>query len=288
MADTPTVPPGIFDTFQGLPCVRLALGCGDTLRVSLHGAQVLSWVTAGRERLYLSPRALLDGQAPIRGGVPVCFPQFNQRGPQSGLPKHGFARQLPWQVDRAAQAGDEAHVVLRLESNVSTQRFWEGVFSLALTLTLRPGCVHMALEVRNPGLSPWAFTGALHTYVAVDDIAQVSLAGLQGCHEWDAVADDHGTGAPLLRFDAEFDRVYDGAMSGLVLCDGAHRLQISKSASFDNVVVWNPGPERCATLPDLPPEGFRRMLCVEAAQVYTPVQLPAGAAWQGWQQLQVL
>ena len=81
--------------FLGQPGLRLRLPCGDTAWVALQGAQVLSWVASGRERLYLSPKTLLDGQSAIRGGVPVCFPQFNQRGP---LPKHGFVRNLPWAV----------------------------------------------------------------------------------------------------------------------------------------------------------------------------------------------
>ena len=77
------------EIFQGLPTHKLTLPCGDSLRVALHGAHVLSWVSQGRERLYLSPHSVMDAHAAIRGGVPVCFPQFNQRGP---LPKHGFAR----------------------------------------------------------------------------------------------------------------------------------------------------------------------------------------------------
>ena len=80
-------------SFQGLPCILLQLPQGDAVTVALHGAQVLSWVSGGYERLYLSPKALFDGESAIRGGVPVCFPQFNQRGP---LPKHGFARNLWW------------------------------------------------------------------------------------------------------------------------------------------------------------------------------------------------
>ena len=79
---------------QGQPCIRLDTDHGDSALVALHGAQVLSWTVAGRERLYLSPRALFDGRSAIRGGIPLCFPQFNQRGP---LPKHGFARNLAWQ-----------------------------------------------------------------------------------------------------------------------------------------------------------------------------------------------
>ena len=80
------------DAWQGLPAIRLRLACGDAALVALQGAQLLSWQAGGEEQLFLSPLAAHDGHTPIRGGIPVCFPQFNQRGP---LVKHAFARTLP-------------------------------------------------------------------------------------------------------------------------------------------------------------------------------------------------
>ena len=53
-------------------------------------------------------------------------------------------------------------------------------------------------------------------------------------------------------------------------------------------VVWNPGADKCATLTDMPPQGWRQMLCVEAAQVYTPIRIAPGDFWQGAQRLRVL
>ena len=41
-------------------------------------------------------------------------------------------------------------------------------------------------------------------------------------------------------------------------------------------------------LADMPDGGWRHMLCVEAAQVYSPITLPAGGRWAGWQRLHVL
>jgi glucose-6-phosphate 1-epimerase len=35
----------------------------------------------------------------------------------------------------------------------------------------------------------------------------------------------------------------------------------------------------------MPEDGWRHMLCVEAAQVFEPITLPAGERWEGWQQL---
>ena len=55
--------------FAGLPATELQLAGGDRVVVAHHGAHVLSWVAAGRERLYLSPQSILDGQAAIRGGT---------------------------------------------------------------------------------------------------------------------------------------------------------------------------------------------------------------------------
>ena len=43
------------------------------------------------------------------------------------------------------------------------------------------------------------------------------LAGLQGRPEWDSLTDGHAQGAELLRFDAEFDRVYSSTVAPMLL-----------------------------------------------------------------------
>ena len=271
--------------FEGLPAVELALPQGDTLRVMLHGAQVLSWVSGGQERLYLSPQSTLDGQAAMRGGVPVCFPQFNQRGPQAErLPKHGFARNLPWQADAPVLTADSAQLCLHLQDNARTRAWWPQAFALQLNITLRPGALRISLNVHNPDDQPLAFTGALHTYLAVPDVTHAQLQGLGGQAEWDAVANTHASAADTLQFDAEFDRVYAASAQALRLNDLLH---IQQSASWANTVVWNPAKALCQSLTDMPKDGWRHMLCVEAAQVDEPITVPAGGRWEGWQQLTV-
>ena len=52
-------------------------------------------------------------------------------------------------------------------------------------------------------------------------------------------------------------------------------------------MVWNPGAALCAQLPDMPADGYRQMLCVEAAQIDQSVTLAPGARWSGWQRLQL-
>ncbi len=273
-------------TFAGLPAVELALPQGDTLRVMRHGAQVLSWVSGGQERLYLSPKSTMDGQAAMRGGVPVCFPQFNQRGPMAErLPKHGFARNLPWQADAPVLSADSAQLCLHLQDNARTRAWWPQAFALQLHITLRPGALRISLKVHNTDVHPLVFSGALHTYLAVPDVTRAELRGLGGQAEWDAVANTHASAADTLQFAAEFDRVYEASTQALRLND---QLDIQQSASWANTVVWNPAQALCQSLADMPEDGWRNMLCVEAAQVYEPITLPAGERWEGWQQLTVI
>ncbi|ALK89786.1 D-hexose-6-phosphate mutarotase [Limnohabitans sp. 63ED37-2] len=271
--------------FAGLPACELALPQGDHLRVALHGAHVLSWVSGGQERLYLSPKSTMDGQAAIRGGVPVCFPQFNQRGPMADrLPKHGFARNVAWLADAPELGAEHARLTLRLNDNAQTRAWWPQAFALALHIDLSPGAVQLTLDVHNTDTQALAFSGALHTYLAVPDVTQATLQGLGGQPEWDSLTDTHAQAADMIRFAAEFDRVYEAGPQPLTLNDTLH---ISQSPSWANSVVWNPAQDLCKRLADMPDEGWRHMLCIEAAQVYTPINLPAGGRWAGWQRLQV-
>lgn len=271
------------ETFAGQPCRRLTLPGGDSVLVALQGAHVLSWRSGGRELLYLSPRNVWDGRSAIRGGVPVCFPQFNQRGP---LPKHGLARNSTWQALSSTQ--DQGALTLEWRDDDASRALWPQRFTARLTVALTPGALRVTLDVDNTDAQPLAFSGALHTYFAVDDIAQASLHGLAEQAEWDAVADRHGVAADVLRFAGEFDRVYAAASRPLLLDAGGHRLRIAQSESWGQHVVWNPGADKCATLADMPADGHRRMLCVEAAQVYAPVVVPSGAQWRGWQHLSLV
>jgi len=78
-------------TFQGQACHQLTLPSGDSVLVAEQGAHVLSWVAQGRERMFLSPANKWDGHSAIRGGVPVCWPQFNMRGTLPNTALHATA-----------------------------------------------------------------------------------------------------------------------------------------------------------------------------------------------------
>jgi glucose-6-phosphate 1-epimerase len=271
--------------------VELVLADGSRARISRYGAQLLSWQTAdGREHLYLSPNATLDGSSSIRGGVPLCFPQFNQRviGDQP-QPKHGFARSHTWQLLHQQASADLAQARFGLSDGPETHRTWRHAFAAEVVVSLSPSGMRVAFELQNRGTLALEFALALHTYFAVDDIRHAQLSGLQGVPYWDGVTQLHSpnhrqTAHEALRFGEPTDSVYPNAPRQLSLMQASGRLNITASASLPDVVVWNPGH----SMADMPPDDWQRMLCVEAGAIEQPVRLAPGAQWSGWQAFSVV
>lgn len=269
--------------FNGLPAIRLQAG-GATAIVSLFGGQVLSWTPrGGKEWLYLSETATFDRSAPIRGGVPVCFPQFADLG---SLPKHGFVRTMEWSVADRRVDKEFALIQLRLEDSAQTRARWNHAFGIELTISIEDNRLDLEFEVDNRDAEALTFTGALHTYLRVREAEEARLEGLYGFTYRDSAngnAIKRETGDALM-VDAEVDRVYRQVNRPLLLRDGSRTLGIN-TEGFPDVVVWNPWETRCAALADMPDNGFRRMLCVEAAAADTPVTVAAGEQWWGRQTL---
>ena len=282
--------------FHGQRCVEIVLPQGDRALISLFGAQVLSWQPAGfSEQFYLSPRREMNSSTAIRGGVPICFPQFNQRVLDGlRLPKHGFARTEVWTPQQPMSTETFAEAGFVLSSISQTSAEWPHDFSATVTVRLEPGRLRTHFAVRNTGPSTWRFALALHTYLAVNDVNDTQLHGLGGCRYWDTVEDLHKPHSrreqapgPLF-FAGETDRIYTGAEAPLELRSTGGSLRITQSASMPDTVVWNPGAVLCATISDMPPDGWKNMVCVEAARIHDPQRLTAGESWSGWQQLECI
>ena len=272
------------EAFSGLPCHRITLPCGDSVLVALHGAHVLSWSVQGVEQLYLSPRAVMDGQAAIRGGVPICFPQFNQRGkPAQTRFCAQYAVDGGRSHDRRRCGATSATVVCQC----SLARTLAGGFCGLVDRRPQPRRIAIHADFSEPKCNARRIvTGALHTYLAVDDIAGAEVTGLAGQPEWNALTDVHGPAAETLSFNNEFDRVYASSISG-----AGHERWHASSWPFHKAqagpIPWcGIRAQPCAPRwPICRPDGYAQMLCIEAAQVMEPITVAPGAAWQGWQRL---
>ena len=285
---TPYVPPArpvLIAGNGGLPKLMLRSRDGASAEVYLHGGQVTSWLPAGEseDRLFLSESARFQEGEAIRGGVPVIFPQF---GAEGRLPRHGFARATEWGLLHAREtAAGAASVTLQLTDSRASWALWRHRFSLELTVTVQARNLDMRLTVVNDGRKPFRFTGALHTYLRVRELTEVSVEGLEGCRFKNQLSgDEQLEQAGELRIPAELDRIYFKPPQRLRLNEPGRSLEIACSG-FTDTVVWNPGPVQAARMEDLEAGGDRHMLCLEPAVIAEPVWLPPGAAWVGTQRL---
>jgi glucose-6-phosphate 1-epimerase len=274
--------------FHGLPAVRLSARNGANATITLHGGHVVSWRSAaGVEQLYLSPNARFEPGQAIRGGVPVVFPQFNTRGV---LPRHGFVRTCRWAVQEDASAADTApetcSVTLVLQSHKVIKALWPHAFGCSLTVALQEDKLLLTLAISNLGAEPFAFQAALHTYLAVGAIDSVRLDGLDACDFEDCTEAGRNQTvrhSALQPYQA-IDRIYFNAPPKLQL-QSALGCTLLQHSGFSDVVVWNPGGAADACPPDLPKDGFRQFLCVEAACIGQPVELAPAQVWRGTQEL---
>ena len=118
-------------------------------------------------------------------------------------------------------------------------------------------------------------------------VRQAQLEGLQNVNYQDAVLDQpRQQWVDVVTIAQELDRIYWETPRELLLREVGRKVRIIAS-QFEDTVVWNPGPEKCASLPDMPDEDWPQMLCVEAAQIGNPVRLSPGEEWAGMQTLVV-
>ena len=290
-ANTPSAVPGGADFTPepgegGLAKVVITAADGARAEVYLHGAHVTSWRPAGdgAERLFVSARSRFAPDAAIRGGVPLCFPQFAAQGT---LPMHGFARTASWDLVHARRDATGAAVaVLRLTDSAATRALWPHAFVAELSVTVAGATLEIDLSVQNTGAAALAFTGALHTYLRVADVRQAAVHGLGGVRYRDKVkgTDGETEAATELRVVGPIDRVYYAAPEDLELREPGRVIAIA-TTGFPDTVVWNPGESGGAGMADLEPDGYARMVCVEAAAVRAPLTVNPGLPWRGTQTL---
>lgn len=260
----------------GLPFIRLYHMSGFSAVISEYGAQVLSWkCPAERELLFTSKAAVFEIGKPIRGGVPVIFPQFGK----GVLPQHGFARVRSWRVVRESiAAADAVSVTLRLNSDEETERVWEHPFTVELDIVLTDVLL-VSLRVINTGRSSFSFTSALHTYFRVGDISQVVLQGLRGVEFSDFLRERRvfAETRDEVTITGPTDRAYRDSPDSLVVESRSDRLRylITKDG-FSDTVVWNPWDVGAQAITDLGAEEYRQMVCAESGNILSPVVVEPG------------
>ena len=249
-------------------------------RVALHGAQIMEWQPAGQQPvLYLSPQSAYQEGKAIRGGVPLCWPWFGPDKSDPSLPSHGFARTRFWNLSASAEDENGVSLRLTLTDDEKTRKLWPSPFRLEMEMRIGKE-LYLALHMTNTGTEPVSISGALHTYLAVGDIREVRLEGLDGTEYLDTVGPHqrrHQNGDVV--FEGEVDRGYFTSADVQVKDAALQRVVTVHGSGSACRVVWNPWIAKAAALADLPDEDYLRFVCVETANAWEDaVTIPPGAS----------
>jgi glucose-6-phosphate 1-epimerase len=237
---------------------------------SHHGGSSGTSSVAGlmrvQHRLRLVPSAVWLNS---RGGVPICFPWFGPGRNGDRSPAHGFARLTPWTLTSVRSDGGTVTVALRLTdgdvADLPGNELWPHRFEAVYWVTFGPK-LSVELTVRNTGEEEYTFEEALHTYLHVSDVHEVTVGGL----DRPTCVDKTSGGALVTQdgpvvFTGDTDRVYRSPAEATVR-DGARTPTVSKSGSA-STVVWNPWAAKAAAMPDYDDEEWPTMVCLETANV---------------------
>lgn len=246
-------------------------------QVSLYGGQVLSFKPTGhKDVLWLSEQAHFQAGKAIRGGIPLCWPWFGANDKQSKKKKsanHGFARQLPWQVDSIN--ADESGVTLVLVLTGENQHpLWPNAYQLRQTLFFGEN-FKQTLAMTNLSSQDAQYSAALHSYFTVSNPSNVTIDTLTGLSYHDKLTARSSLQQQSVSCVGEIDREYHSSEK-MTLVDSKWQRKIDIiSGNCQQWVLWNPGIELANTMADIHPSGEQEYVCLEAANTRWQ-ELPAG------------
>ena len=242
------------------------------------GAQVLQARTGGVELLYLSPWYDPKARRAARGGVPVLFSQFADRGP---LKKHGWARDVEWVLTQNAAKVDLHVVEWECVCCGTNQPLWPHQAHLCLRAQASSSGLEMQLDVRNTGTSDFEWTGGLHPYWAVGNLLESRLTGLQGV----SMNDRYNTSRTFeareaVQWSGDACESLYNTPDPVYLELPSHTVKLSMTG-FGQWMVWNPGANEAKNLTDMPAADWQRFVCIEPVRVSRPCRLQPGDSFTG-------
>lgn len=263
---------------------------GTTCTVAMQGATIKSWQVMNNEMLFVSKQAKMEmGKKALRGGIPICFPQF---GP-GAMKQHGFARLVKWgmpKVPTVDQSTGDVTAEFVLMASEFTKEMWDYEFVAIYRVKLQAFALATQLEIKNVGDKPFDFTALLHTYLPIDGIAHATVQGLKGStyvDKLDNSKEELERNDPV-KICGPVDRIYRDVKNDIVIGDSGNSHIVIMRSGFPDIVLWNPWIEKSKQMDDFGDEEYKGMVCVEAGAVSTPITLAPGAEWCGKQGLNLV
>lgn len=124
-----------------------------------RGGILISFVSHGKELLYLDEDTFSDPTKNVRGGNPILFPicgqlpncTYNWNGTSYNMKNHGVARISPWKVEAFQEEGPGPYLTISLESSAETLGSYPFAFRLVFTYRLEGGKLTIEQSIRHLG-----------------------------------------------------------------------------------------------------------------------------------------
>ncbi|GMP27392.1 hypothetical protein CsSME_00003406 [Camellia sinensis var. sinensis] len=239
---------------------------------------ITSWKVSNKDLLFVRPDAVFNGQKPISGGVPHCFPQFGP-GP---MQQHGFARNMNWSIVDSQDVEGNPAVTLELKDGPYSRAMWDFSFQAMYKIILDAKSLSTELVITNTDNKPFSFSTALHTYFSAS-VSGASVKGLKGCKTLNKDPDPKNPlegeeERDVVTFPGFVDCVYLEAPSELLLDNGLGDKITIQNTSWTDAVLWNPFLQMEAC--------YKDFVCVENAKI-GKVELGPNQSWAATQHLSV-
>ncbi|XP_018680923.2 putative glucose-6-phosphate 1-epimerase isoform X4 [Musa acuminata AAA Group] len=222
---------------------------GSSAEVYLYGCHVTSWKNNhDEELLFLSSKAIFKPPKAIRGGIPICFPQFGSHG---NLEQHGFVRNRFWSIDSSPPpptvSCNKAFVDLIFKPSEEDLKIWP--YS----------------EVRIEGLETLDYLDNLKSRERFTE-------------QCDAITFESEVDRIYLETPTKI----------AILDHEKKQTFVLRKDGLPDAVVWNPWEKKAKSMMDFGDDEYKHMLCVEAAAIEKAITLKPREEWKGRMYLSVV
>lgn len=219
-------------------------------KVALQGAHLFSWqpTHAQQEVLWTSEIEPFKTGNAIRGGVPICYPNFGAGLDGKQTPSHGFARISLWELVDCAVEADGVRLVLQLLPYAKVE------------MQLGKTC-----QIHFTQLSNQPSQLALHSYFNLAEITQTEVSGLP-TRCFDALTQSEQAVETPRKIAENVDCIYSLEQPISVIHDHGHARQIEiEHHNASEMVLWNPWHKPMSGMSET---GYQTMVCVETARIH--------------------
>lgn len=222
-----------------------------TAKVALQGAHLFSWQPkhAKQDVLWTSDIEPFKAGNAIRGGVPICYPNFGAGLDGNQTPFHGTARTALWEL-----------VAFSVDKDEGVRLILELLPYAKVAINLGETC-----RICFTKLDETPSQLALHSYFNLADITQTKVSGLPTCCFNSLTKSEQAVENPR-KIAENVDCIYTLEQPISVIHDRGNARQIEiEHQNASEIVLWNPWHKPTGSMSET---GYQTMVCVETARIH--------------------